>query len=325
MADTETWRLLLMPDSASSMSPQVDTLFWAMVLVCSFVVVLVFTLLVIFSVRYRRGSPASRASSRNLDSNTWLEIGWTIPVLIGFLGFFAWGAYLYVAIYDPPPPADGNVREINGIGKQWMWKFQHPEGVREINDLHVAVGQTVRLRLTSQDVIHSFFVPAFRIKQDVLPQSYTQIQFTPTKAGRFHMFCAEYCGLNHSGMIGEVVALEPAAFQRWLEQQEQPGSPAEEGETLFRQYGCSGCHGDASRVHAPDLAGLYGKPVPLESGETVIADSQYLRDSIIFPSKHVAAGYPEIMPSFEGQISEADLLKLIAYIESLAQEEADAP
>lgn len=325
MADSsEKWRLLLFPDAASSISGPVDQLFWAMVIVCSLVVVLVLTLLVWFSVRYRHGSPANRRFGKHRWGANLLEVGWALPVLVVFLFFFSWGARLYLEIYDPAAPEDGDVRQVNVIAKQWMWKFQHPEGVREINDLHLALGQTVRLRMTSQDVIHSFFVPAFRVKQDVLPQTYTELQFTPTKVGRYHLFCAEYCGLQHSGMIGEVVVMPPADLQKWLEQQEQPGTPAEKGKQLFRSYGCSGCHGRNSAVHAPDLAGLFGKPVPLESGETVIADQQYIRDSIIFPSKQVAAGYPAIMPSFKGQISEEDLLNLTAYIQSLSPE-SDAP
>ena len=326
MADADDrWQLLLFPESASSVSGQVDTLFWAMVVACGLVVALVFTVLLVFGIRYRRGSPASRRGSPLLYHNRWLEIGWSIPVLAAFLFFFAWGALLYVEILDPPTPEDGEARRVNVIGKQWMWKFQHPEGIREINTLHVAVGQTVRLRMTSQDVIHSFFVPAFRIKQDVLPQTYTRLQFTPTKVGRFDLYCAEYCGLSHSGMVGELVVMPPSEFQDWLARRDRPGTPQQDGERLFRQYGCSGCHGEASSVRAPDLAGLYGKPVPLESGGTVTADAQYLRDSIVFPSKHVVAGYAPIMPSFKDQISEEDLLKLTAYIQSLTPEEPDAP
>ena len=321
----DPWQLLMFPEAASSISSRVDHLFWAMVVTCGLVVLLVFVLLLVFSIRYRRGSRADRTPSARLNSNHWLEIGWSVPVLVGFLVFFAWGAVLYLDLYDPPAPADGNVREINVIAKQWMWKFQHPEGMREINDLHLAVGQTVRLRMTSQDVIHSFFVPAFRIKQDVLPRTYTELQFTPTKVGRFHLFCAEYCGLQHSGMTGEVVVMSPPALQGWLDRQGQTRTPEQDGARLFRSYGCSGCHDPDSSVHAPDLAGLYGKPVPLADGTTVRADAQYIRDSILLPSKQVAAGYPAIMPSFQGQISEADVLKLTAYIQSLTEQETDPP
>ncbi|MBM7333837.1 MAG: cytochrome c oxidase subunit II [Alcanivorax sp.] len=325
-ADQDRWQLLLFPDAASSVAGSVDTLFWTMVVVCGLIVVLVFTLLLVFSVRYRAGARVDRTPSPKLFNNRWLEIGWTLPVLAGFLVFFGWGAALYVDIFDPPARAGEDVRQVNVIGKQWMWKFQHPEGIREINDLHLPVGQTVELRLTSQDVIHSFFVPAFRIKQDVLPQRYTRLRFTPVKTGRFDLFCAEYCGLSHSGMVGKVVVMAPERFQAWLERRDRGESPAREGERLFRQYGCSGCHGAASRVDAPDLAGLYGKPVPLESGETVTADAQYLRDSVMFPSRQVAAGYPDIMPSFKDQISEEDLLKLLAYLQSLDESSrADAP
>jgi len=204
------------------------------------------------------------------------------------------------------------------VAKQWMWTLQHPSGQREINELHVARGQPVRLVMTSQDVIHSFFVPAFRLKQDVLPGRYTEMWFTPTRTGRFHLFCAEYCGTDHARMGGDIVVMEPADFERWLDAHGGTPDMAARGEALFRQYGCSGCHGANATIHAPDLAGLFGKPVPLADGTTVIADERYLRDSILLPRKEIAAGYEPIMPSFAGQIGEPDILDLIAYIRRLS-------
>src|SRR5581483_5283829 len=213
-----------------------------------------------------------------------------------------------------PPDA----MEVFVVAKQWMWKLQHPGGQREIDELHVPRGRAVKLVMTSQDVIHSFYVPAFRLKQDVLPGRYTEMWFVATTAGRFHLFCAEYCGTDHAHMGGDVVVMEPAAFDQWLNEHRGAADMATRGEMLFRQYGCSGCHGQNATVHAPNLAGIFGKPVPLSDGTTVIADERYIRDSILLPRKEVAAGYPPIMPSFAGQIEEDDILDLIAYVKSLA-------
>jgi cytochrome c oxidase subunit 2 len=198
-----------------------------------------------------------------------------------------------------------------------MWTAQHPQGPREIGELHVAVGQPVRLVMTSQDAIHSFFAPAFRVKQDVLPGRYTEAWFTPTRAGRYHLFCAEYCGTDHARMGGQIVVLAPSAFADWLAARATSSDMAARGEALFRAHGCSGCHGASATIHAPDLAGLYGRPVPLANGTTVIADERYLRDSILLPQREVAAGYAPVMPSFTGRISDEEVFDLIAYIRSL--------
>jgi cytochrome c oxidase subunit 2 len=214
-----------------------------------------------------------------------------------------------------------NALELFVVAKQWMWKLEHTGGQREIDEMHVPRGTPVKLIMTSEDVIHSFFVPAFRLKQDVLPGRYTQMWFTATEAGRFHLFCAEYCGTDHSRMHGDVVVMEPADFARWLEAHRGASDMAARGEALFRDYGCSGCHSANASVHAPDLAGMYGKPVPLSDGSVVVADERYIRDSILLPAKEVAAGYAPIMPSFAGRIGEGDILDLIAYVRSLARSE----
>jgi cytochrome c oxidase subunit 2 len=204
------------------------------------------------------------------------------------------------------------------VAKQWMWKAQHAGGQREVGELHVPRGQPLVLVMTSQDVIHSFFVPAFRAKQDVLPGRYTELWFTPSETGRFHLFCAEYCGTDHSRMGGDVVVLDPAEFQRWLATRPETADMAARGEALFRQYGCSGCHDRNATVRAPDLSGLYGRPVPLANGTVVIADERYIRDSILLPLKEVAAGYDAIMPSYAGRIGDDEVFDLTAYIRSLA-------
>jgi cytochrome c oxidase subunit 2 len=205
------------------------------------------------------------------------------------------------------------------VGKQWMWKAQHPGGQREINELHVPLGQTVRLVLTSQDVIHSFYIPAFRLKHDVVPGQYETFWFKATEPGEFRLQCAEYCGTQHAHMGGKVVVMRPAEYAQWLTNQGSSETLAQQGEALFRKYGCSGCHGANSTVHAPSLAGVYGSLVHLEGGATVVADDRYIRDSILLPRSQIVAGYPPIMPSFAGQIGEDDLLKLVAYIQSLAR------
>jgi cytochrome c oxidase subunit 2 len=306
---------LLVPVTASDYAAEVNWLTLGLVLVTGAILALVFGLMLVFCVRYRRGSTAERG---NLIRKSWtVEVGWTTATFLVFVGLFFWGGDLYLRAHQPPSDAE----DITVVAKQWMWKAEHAGGQREIDALHVPVGQPVRLVMTSQDVIHSFFVPAFRVKQDVLPGRYTQMWFTPTKAGEYHLLCAEFCGAEHADMRGSIVAMEPADYQRWLVAQGAGATMAQQGGALFRQYGCSGCHGAASTVHAPPLEGLYGRPVPLEDGRVVTADDRYIRDSILLPKSEIAAGYPPIMPSFAGQIGEEDLLKLIAYIKSLGTAE----
>jgi cytochrome c oxidase subunit 2 len=213
---------------------------------------------------------------------------------------------------------------VDVVGKQWMWYLQHPQGRSETNELHVPLGRPIKLNMTSQDVIHSFFIPAFRIKQDVLPGRYTSLWFEPTQVGVYDLFCTEYCGTNHSNMIGKVYVMEPADYEAWLSEKGVGPSQAEEGERLFVQHHCAGCHRGSQTVHAPPLEGVYGKPVPIQDGKDVrfvTADDRYIRDSILLPKEEVVAGYEPIMPSFKDRISEPDLLKIIAYIKSIANRE----
>jgi cytochrome c oxidase subunit II len=293
----------------------VNSLFVAELGVCAAILALVFGLIWVFCIKYRRTAPAGRAVP---SQRSWaIEIGWTAATLAAFLGLFVWGASIYVWLYKPPP-AD---LEVYVVGKQWMWKIEHPGGQREIDALHVPIGKTVRLVLASQDVIHSFFIPAFRVKHDVVPGTLETMWFRPTQTGVFPIECAEFCGTQHAHMLGEVVVMEPAAYARWLTQQGPEQSLAQQGEALFRKHGCSGCHGANSTVHAPSLAGLYGRLVHLSDGSSVRADERYIRDSILLPKKEIVAGYPPIMPSFAGQIGEDELMKLIAYIQSLGPKE----
>jgi cytochrome c oxidase subunit 2 len=303
--------LPFLPATASSYAVEINRLYAGLLGTAAAVLLLVFSLMILFCVRYRRFSPAERPPVGEKSWN-W-EVIWTGASFIVFLCLFFWGADLFLRIRHPPADAS----EIHVVGQQWMWKIQHPGGQREIDTLHLAVDRPVRLVMTSQDVIHDFYVPAFRVKQDVLPGRYQNLWFTPTETGRFRLLCAQFCGTEHAHMGGEVVVMQPAAFADWLEA-ERPGSGlVEEGAALFRQYGCSGCHGPRSTVHAPLLEGLYGRPTPLQDGSIVVADDAYLRDKILQPKRQVAAGYPAIMPSFAGQIGEEDLMRLIAYIKSL--------
>jgi cytochrome c oxidase subunit 2 len=299
---------------SSTLGSETDLLFLGLLLVTGAAAGLVFCLLVAFCVRYREGSDADR-SDRVRKSWIW-EIGWTAATFVAFLGLFVWGADVYAQMFRPPADA----LAVRVIGKQWMWQVQHPGGQREINELHVPIGRPIRLVMTSQDVIHSFFVPAFRLKRDVLPGRDQELWFQPTRTGAFRLMCAEFCGTDHSHMGGRVVVMSAPDFEAWLAKRRPEPALVAEGAALFRSLGCSGCHGAAATVHAPSLDGLYGRPVPLQDGRVVTADERYIRDSILLPPTEVAAGYPTIMPSFAGRIGDDDLERLVAYIKSLGEE-----
>jgi cytochrome c oxidase subunit 2 len=303
--------LSILPDQASSVASEVDRLTWWLIGMSTFFTVLIALLIVLFAVRYRRRDPESVGS--RFDNSAPLEIAWTLIPLLLVLFTFGWGAKVYFDLYKPPSDA----ATFYVTGKQWMWKIQHPTGQREINELRVPLGQTVRLLMTSEDVIHSFYVPAFRTKADVLPGRYTSIWFRPTRTGRYHLFCTEYCGAEHSRMIGTVHVLEPEEYQRWLASVPVPVLPAVGGEELFAGLGCANCHRAESDARGPSLAGLYGREVELVGGGRVRADESYLRESILSPGRRVVAGYQPVMPSYRGQISEEEMIALIEYIKSL--------
>ena len=300
--------LPLFPEQASTMAKRVDALYGFVLSVSGFFAVLIAVLVVTFAVRYRRRSDSDRPAS--IHGSLTLELLWTlIPFGLAMI-MFSWGASVYVSMARPPDDA----LAVFVVGKQWMWKLQHLEGRREINELHVPVGRAVRLTMTSEDVIHSFFVPAFRIKQDVIPGRYTTAWFEATKPGTYHLFCAEYCGTEHSGMIGQVVVMEPAEYQAWLSGGAPAGSMASKGAVLFEQLGCITCHRGDSGARGPQLAGVFGKPVRLQNGDTVIADESYVRESILNPQAKIVAGFQPIMPTFKGLVSEEGIMQLIAYI-----------
>jgi cytochrome c oxidase subunit II len=312
------WNFPLIPEQASSNAHRVDALCLFELGIVFFFTALICILILTFAIRYRRGARVDR--SRPPLASRKMEVAWVIVPLIISLVMYVWSTNVYFDLYEPP----GDAFEISVVAKQWMWYLQHPEGRSEINELHIPVGQAVKLTMTSQDVIHSFFVPAFRVKQDVLPNRYTSLWFRPTKVGRHHLFCAEYCGTNHSQMVGWVYVMEPADYERWLMNGGPGPSRAEEGERLFVRHYCAGCHRGSQIVRAPHLEGVYGHPVPIQKGqdvEFVTADDRYIRDSILMPKSEVVAGYEPVMPSYKERISEPDLLKILAYIKSLANKE----
>lgn len=304
----------LLPEQASTHAPRVDLLYFFLLGLAVFFTVLIAALIVYFSIKYRRGNTRVDRT-RGRGNALALEITWmVIPFLIS-MTIFGWGATLYFSSYRPPAGA----MEIRVVAKQWMWKFQHPNGRREINALHVPLGQPVKLTMISEDVIHSLFVPAFRIKRDVLPGSYGTCWFEATRTGEFHLFCAEYCGTNHSRMTGSVVVMELAEYEAWLGGGLANKSPAVAGKQLFEQLRCVTCHmPDVAPVRGPPLQNVYGHEVILKGGQTVTADENYLRESILRPGAKVVKGYEPIMPSFDGQVDEEQLIQLIAYIKSLA-------
>jgi cytochrome c oxidase subunit 2 len=300
----------LWPQQASTLARHVDALYIFLLILCGMVTLLIFALVVYFAARFRH-RPGVRAEQ--IEGSTALEITWsTIPFLI-FIVIFAWGALVYFK--ERTPPADAT--EVYVVAKQWMWKLEHAEGQREINELHVPVGRDVKLIMTSQDVIHSFFIPAFRIKQDVLPGRYTVEWFRATKPGVYHLFCAEYCGTQHSGMVGDIVVQEPAEYEAWMNGG-STGPLSASGEKIFAELGCATCHRSDTQGRGPNLQGVFGKPVQLEDGRTVTADENYVRQCILDPGSKRVKGFQPIMPTFQGLVSEEQVNALVAYIKSLS-------
>lgn len=301
----------LLPERASSYAGEVDALFYFIVAVTVFFTVAVSLALVFFAIKYRRRSDADRPPE--IHGSLALELTWTLIPLGIVVVMFVWGAKVFFHMNRPPDDA----MTVSVVGKRWMWKLQHPTGQREINELHVPVGRSVKLVITSEDAIHSFFVPAFRIKKDAVPGRYNVAWFRATKTGTYHLFCAEYCGTEHSKMIGRVVVMEPEAYQTWLAGGPPPESPVVAGEKLFTELNCVTCHRPDSAGRGPVLQGLFGRAVKLASGDTVVADEAYVRESVVNPAAKVVAGYQPVMPTYQGQVSEEQLISLVAYIASL--------
>jgi len=312
-------KLQLFPEQASTLAPEVDHLLYFLVAVTIFFTVLIFGAIFYLALRYRRRSNAE--VPHTVHTGYTLEILWSVIPFGLTMVMFTWGASIFFTASRPP----SNAINIYAVGKQWMWKLEHAEGQREINELHIPVGTPVRLTMTSEDVIHSFFVPAFRTKQDVLPGRYTTTWFQPTKAGKYHLFCAEYCGTKHSGMIGWIYAMEPKDYQNWLSGGGGEGSMAENGKKLFEQLACGNCHKDDNSGRGPSLVGVYGKQQPLSGGGSVKVDEAYIRESILQPQAKVVAGFEPVMPTFQGLVSEEQVVQLVEFVKSLGPKPGTGP
>jgi len=300
---------------ATTHAERVDEIFYGLLVLSGLTMLVVFTLIITLAIRYRRGSSAKRGPLPKIISREF-EIGWTSATLFLFAFLFWWAASADLNSLAAPAGA----LEIHVVAKQWMWKTQHPNGAREIDALHIPVDKPVRLVMTSQDVIHSFFVPAFRVKQDVVPGREAEIWFQATKTGVFPLLCAEYCGTDHSMMRGRIIVMRQEDYADWLTKQPEGDDLAHVGAKLFVARGCSGCHADASKVHAPKLAGLYGRSVQLSDGRQVKADDGYIRDSILQPKRDITAGFQPIMPSYAGLLDDGEVQSITAYIRSLASQ-----
>lgn len=306
----------LFPDSASTFAEKVDALYYFALAVSAFFSLLIAVLIFFFFVRYRRRPDGPQVGEKVHEAMS-LEIAWSIIPLIISMVMFVWGSWVFYVKMSVPEDAE----EFLATGKQWMWKFQHPEGHREINTLHVPVGKKIKLTMTSEDVIHSLFIPAFRIKQDVLPGRYTTLWFEATKAGTYHLFCAEYCGSEHSRMIGSVIVMKQDEYQAWLSGGRSGLTPAESGAELFSQYACNTCHEVSDTGRGPALHGIAGQTVQLAAGRSLPRHDSYLRESILNPGAKIVQGYKLLMPTYQGQISEEGILHLIAYIKSLSADD----
>jgi len=308
----------LLPDQATQFAAEIDLLYLFILAVSVFFTVLVVALVITFAVKYRRRSNSERPEPPHEDSRLEIFSGLFLLVLM-FIMFF-WGAKLFFKANRPPKDA----MEILVTGKQWMWKLQHPEGKREINTLHIPVGQSIKLTMTSEDVIHSFYIPAFRVKNDVLPGRYTTVWFKPTKEGRYNLFCTEFCGTEHSRMVGWVNVLSESEYEQWLRgsgADTAQETPVMTGARLFAELGCATCHHTESAALGPNLVGVFGSMQPMADGTEVLADENYLRESILNSQAKLVAGYAPIMPVFKGLITEEQLSQLIAYIKSLSKKE----
>ena len=309
-----------LPEEASNLAGKVDNVLLVVTVVSVFFFLLISVFLVYYALKYRRRSEDDHTPY--ITGNIVIEVIWTVVPSILLMVFFAWGYIEFVHMKTPPQDAT----EVNVTARQWMWEFEYYDGKKTINELYVQKDRPVRMVMQSEDVIHSFFVPAFRVKQDVLPGRYTQLWFTPTKAGDFDLFCAEYCGTGHSQMRATVHVLSPEAFSRWMnkgkggteEAQAAELSPQERGKKVYQEKGCSACHSvDGSPIVGPTFKGLFGHKVELESGETITADENYIRHSILEPQAQIVKGYQPVMPSFKGKLTDKEITGVIEYIKSL--------
>src|SRR5271156_2507390 len=307
----------LRPEAASSIAEGVDHLYFALTFITLFFTFVIFSTILFFMVKYRRRAENERPP--DTEDNLALELTWTIIPTLICVGIFLWASSLYFENSRPPSAST----EIFVIGKQWMWHIQHPEGVREINELHVPVGVPVKLTMTSEDVIHDFYIPAFRVKKDVIPGRYSSLWFQATKIGTFHFFCAQYCGADHAEMLGWVYVMTPSDYEAWLAGGARTVSMSDAGGHIFSNLGCATCHTPNGAGRGPSLAGVYGKREKLKNGDTRVVDEAFLRQAIVNPNSVVLPNYPPIMPTFQGQINEEQVLQLIAYVKALGPEPSE--
>jgi len=303
------------PEAASTYAGRVDGVYWFLVGLTAFFSVAIALAIIYLGIRYRRNAQVNRTP---YAPPMWLELSWLIAPAPILLFIFIWSSQVFLEMQRPPADA----MQINVVGRQWMWKFQHPSGRREIDELHVPVGRPIRMKMISEDVIHSFYVPAFRTKQDVLPGRFTTCWFEATKPGTYHLFCAEYCGTQHSKMVGKVHVMSPSEYEEWLSGKTGDVTPEVAGAALFEQHRCGSCHGPANsptQMRGPTLEGIYGRMIPLVDGSAIPAEDNYLRESIVRPGAKLVAGFQNLMPTFEGQLSEEELNDLVAYIKTLSK------
>jgi cytochrome c oxidase subunit 2 len=293
----------LFPQQASNLAPEVDNLYFFVTAVTAFFALLVVFFVIVFAVKYR--DRTGEKVGAPITGSLWLELGWSIVPFFVSMVIFAWATIVFFHLVRAPD----QTLEIYSTGKRWMWRFQHIDGQSEINELHVPLGRPVKVTFTSEDVLHSLFIPAFRVKADAIPGRYSSVWFTPTKTGEYHLFCAEYCGTKHSGMIGRVVVMEANDYQAWLSGGGGMSMMAR-GEQLFQQLGCVSCHLPDGSGRGPSLVGKYGSQEALASGGTVV-------ESILTPQAKLAAGYGPVMPTFQGLVNEEGLMSLIEYIKAL--------
>ncbi|HEV2473028.1 MAG TPA: cytochrome c oxidase subunit II [Chthonomonadales bacterium] len=318
----------LMPEAASTFASKFDVLFFVLLALLFIFTGTVALIILILGFRYRRGSKADRSNPP--EGHIGLELIWSVGPLILGLGVFLWGAILFAQVRQPP----ANAAEVFVIAKRWMWHFEHTNGIREMDKLHVPLGQPVKLTMISQDVIHSFFCPEFRLHQDVIPGVYTTTWFQATKVGRYHLFCSQYCGTQHSEMTGWIYVMSPSDYQRWVgaggpadDEQNVPSSAAHtmegQGEQIFQDKACNNCHTAEDTVRAPTLVGIFGKARKMQDGRLIQADNAYLRSAILDPESNALQGYPQTMPSYK-ELTEEQVLQLITYIKSLGPASAQA-
>jgi cytochrome c oxidase subunit II len=308
----------LFPEQASTMAPAVDNLYFFIVAVTAFFALLVVILVGYFAIKYRDDTGLRVGAP--ITGSIPLEIGWSLVPFFVAMAIFVWATVVFFQIVRPPD----QTLDIYATGKRWMWRFQHIDGHREINQLHVPVNRPIKITFTSEDVLHDLYFPAFRVKADAIPGRYSSVWFTATKTGEYHLFCAEYCGTKHSGMIGTVYVMEQDAYQEWLAGGGLTGSMSARGEQLFQQLACNTCHLGDGTGRGPSLAGLFGTQVELQNGQTVLADESYLRESILNPQNRIVAGYQPLMPTFQGLVNEDGLMSLIEYVKSLPADRAAA-